>query len=160
MYRGQCRSACVPSSAKTGPQEPAPFSPRHDGPCVLLHRAMSSQERQVQTTGDERRAPAEGPDPGGAMSLGPGVPIRGIRMKFAVLTGLLEVGEVTTRDLVDTVFNLVSQERKSALIGRLAIHSLALHITSTLHCPVLSWGVCPLAILPYGCLLCPIRGCL
>ncbi|XP_040187824.1 lipopolysaccharide-responsive and beige-like anchor protein isoform X2 [Rana temporaria] len=68
---------------------------------------MSSQERQVQTTGDERRAPAEGPDPGGAMALGPGVPIRGIRMKFAVLTGLLEVGEVTTRDLVDTVFNLL-----------------------------------------------------
>ncbi|XP_077333147.1 lipopolysaccharide-responsive and beige-like anchor protein isoform X1 [Lithobates pipiens] len=68
---------------------------------------MSSQERQVQTTGDERRTPAEGPDPGGAMALGPGVPIRGIRMKFAVLTGLLEVGEVSTRDLVDTVFNLL-----------------------------------------------------
>ncbi|XP_040274469.1 lipopolysaccharide-responsive and beige-like anchor protein [Bufo bufo] len=67
---------------------------------------MASQERQVQTTGEERAA-AEGPDPGGAKALGPGVPIRGIRMKFAVLSGLLEVGEVTTRDLVDTVFNLL-----------------------------------------------------
>lgn len=61
----------------------------------------------MQTTG-EQRAAAEGPDPGGAKALGPGVPIRGIRMKFAVLGGLLEVGEVSTRDLVDTVFNLVS----------------------------------------------------
>ncbi|KAM5192194.1 lipopolysaccharide-responsive and beige-like anchor protein [Mantella aurantiaca] len=68
---------------------------------------MASQERQVQTTGEERRAPAEGPDPGGAKALGPGVPIRGIRMKFAVLSGLLEVGEVSTRDLADTVFNLL-----------------------------------------------------
>ncbi|XP_068135264.1 lipopolysaccharide-responsive and beige-like anchor protein [Hyperolius riggenbachi] len=68
---------------------------------------MASQETQVQTTGEERRAQAEGPDPGGAKALGPGVPIRGIRMKFAVLSGLLEVGEVSTRDLVDTVFNLL-----------------------------------------------------
>ncbi|KAM5148062.1 meiosis inhibitor protein 1 [Mantella aurantiaca] len=72
------------------------------------HRTMPSQERQMQTTGDERRAPAEGPDPGGAKALGPGVPIRGIRMKFAVLSGLLEVGEVSTRDLEDTVFNLLA----------------------------------------------------
>lgn len=60
----------------------------------------------MHTTGEER-ADAEGPDPGGAKALGPGVPIRGIRMKFAVLGGLLEVGEVSTRDLVDTVFNLL-----------------------------------------------------
>ncbi|XP_069834775.1 lipopolysaccharide-responsive and beige-like anchor protein isoform X2 [Dendropsophus ebraccatus] len=66
---------------------------------------MASHERQVQTTGDERRA--EGPEPGAAKPLGPGVPIRGIRMKFAVLSGLLEVGEVTTRDLVETVYNLL-----------------------------------------------------
>ncbi|XP_075716475.1 lipopolysaccharide-responsive and beige-like anchor protein isoform X1 [Rhinoderma darwinii] len=68
---------------------------------------MASQERQVHTTGEEKRSAAEGPDPGGAKALGPGVPIRGIRMKFAVLSGLLEVGEVTTRDLVETVFNLL-----------------------------------------------------
>lgn len=54
--------------------------------------------------------PADGKDGGrpGAMSLNPAVPIRGIRMKFAVLGGLLEVGEVSNRDIVETVFNLVS----------------------------------------------------
>ncbi|XP_048798569.1 lipopolysaccharide-responsive and beige-like anchor protein isoform X5 [Lagopus muta] len=39
--------------------------------------------------------------------LNPGVPIRGIRMKFAVLGGLVEVGEVSNRDIVETVFNLL-----------------------------------------------------
>lgn len=43
----------------------------------------------------------------GAMSLNPVLPIRGIRMKFAVLTGLVEVREVTNRDIVETVFNLL-----------------------------------------------------
>ncbi|KAM4585354.1 lipopolysaccharide-responsive and beige-like anchor protein isoform 3-T3 [Odontesthes bonariensis] len=43
----------------------------------------------------------------GAVALNPGVPIRGIRMKFAVLAGLLEVGEVSNRDIVETVFNLL-----------------------------------------------------
>ncbi|KAM9769828.1 lipopolysaccharide-responsive and beige-like anchor protein isoform 4-T4 [Menidia menidia] len=43
----------------------------------------------------------------GPMALNPGVPIRGIRMKFAVLAGLLEVGEVSNRDIVETVFNLL-----------------------------------------------------
>ncbi|OCT99717.1 lipopolysaccharide-responsive and beige-like anchor protein isoform X2 [Xenopus laevis] len=68
---------------------------------------MAAQEKQVHPTGEEKSAKAEGPDPGGALALGPSVPIRGIRMKFAVLGGLLEVGEVSTRDLVDTVFNLL-----------------------------------------------------
>ncbi|KAM3864793.1 lipopolysaccharide-responsive and beige-like anchor protein [Diretmus argenteus] len=43
----------------------------------------------------------------GAVVLNPGVPIRGIRMKFAVLAGLVEVGEVSNRDIVETVFNLL-----------------------------------------------------
>ncbi|KAM7419464.1 hypothetical protein PAMA_016534 [Pampus argenteus] len=43
----------------------------------------------------------------GAMALNPGVPIRGIKMKFAVLAGLVEVGEVSNRDIVETVFNLL-----------------------------------------------------
>ncbi|KAJ4944892.1 hypothetical protein JOQ06_013431 [Pogonophryne albipinna] len=42
----------------------------------------------------------------GAMALNPGVPIRGIKMKFGVLAGLVEVGEVSNRDIVETVFNL------------------------------------------------------
>ncbi|XP_068607152.1 lipopolysaccharide-responsive and beige-like anchor protein [Brachionichthys hirsutus] len=52
--------------------------------------------------------PADGKDTGpGALALNPGVPIRGIRMKFAVLAGLVEVGEVSNRDTVETVFNLL-----------------------------------------------------
>ncbi|KAG5286169.1 hypothetical protein AALO_G00011740 [Alosa alosa] len=41
------------------------------------------------------------------MSLNPAIPIRGIRMKFAVLAGLVDVGEVSNRDIVETVFNLL-----------------------------------------------------
>ncbi|XP_037327115.2 lipopolysaccharide-responsive and beige-like anchor protein isoform X3 [Pungitius pungitius] len=52
--------------------------------------------------------PGDGPDAGpGAMALNPAVPIRGIKMKFAVLAGLVEVGEVSNRDIVETVFNLL-----------------------------------------------------
>ncbi|XP_037545772.1 lipopolysaccharide-responsive and beige-like anchor protein [Nematolebias whitei] len=50
--------------------------------------------------------PAERKD-GQAAGLNPGVPVRGIRMKFAVLAGLVEVGEVSNRDIVETVFNLL-----------------------------------------------------
>ncbi|XP_077449030.1 neurobeachin a isoform X5 [Stigmatopora argus] len=35
------------------------------------------------------------------------VPIRNIQMKFAVLVGLIQVGEVTNRDIVETVLNLL-----------------------------------------------------
>ncbi|XP_028258851.1 lipopolysaccharide-responsive and beige-like anchor protein isoform X2 [Parambassis ranga] len=52
--------------------------------------------------------PGDGKDGrAGAMALNPGVPIRGIRMKFAVLAGLVEVGEVSNQDIVETVFNLL-----------------------------------------------------
>ena len=39
--------------------------------------------------------------------INPLVPIRNIKMKFAVLIGLIQVGEVTNRDIVETVLNLV-----------------------------------------------------
>uniref|UniRef100_A0A8B9HVA1 LPS-responsive vesicle trafficking, beach and anchor containing n=1 Tax=Astyanax mexicanus TaxID=7994 RepID=A0A8B9HVA1_ASTMX len=44
---------------------------------------------------------------GSSAPLGPAVPIRGIRMKFAVLQGLVQAGEVSSRDIVETVFNLL-----------------------------------------------------
>lgn len=70
---------------------------------VLPALAMASQE----TAGAAQ--PGDGKDErSGAMALNPGVPIRGIRMKFAVLAGLVEVGEVSNRDIVETVLNLVS----------------------------------------------------
>uniref|UniRef100_A0A3B3BAU9 Neurobeachin n=1 Tax=Oryzias melastigma TaxID=30732 RepID=A0A3B3BAU9_ORYME len=52
-------------------------------------------------------AEAAAADGAGAAALNPGVPIRGIRMKFAVLAGLVEVGEVSNRDIVETAFNLL-----------------------------------------------------
>uniref|UniRef100_A0ACB8E868 Uncharacterized protein n=1 Tax=Sphaerodactylus townsendi TaxID=933632 RepID=A0ACB8E868_9SAUR len=79
---------------------------------------MASEEKQVsppQPTDDDGGG---GNDTGGGKEkntaesgsqlqpLNPGIPIRGIRMKFAVLTGLVEVGEVSNRDIVETVFNL------------------------------------------------------
>lgn len=41
--------------------------------------------------------------------INPAVPIRNIQMKFAVLVGLIQVGEVSNRDIVETVLNLVSE---------------------------------------------------
>uniref|UniRef100_A0AAR2LDS4 LPS-responsive vesicle trafficking, beach and anchor containing n=1 Tax=Pygocentrus nattereri TaxID=42514 RepID=A0AAR2LDS4_PYGNA len=43
----------------------------------------------------------------GSAQLAPAIPIRGIRMKFAVLLGLVQAGEVSSRDIVETVFNLL-----------------------------------------------------
>ncbi|KAG5269332.1 hypothetical protein AALO_G00200830 [Alosa alosa] len=41
--------------------------------------------------------------------INPSVPIRNIKMKFAVLIGLIQVGEVSNRDIVETVLNLKSE---------------------------------------------------
>lgn len=40
--------------------------------------------------------------------INPAVPIRDIKMKFAVLVGLIQAGSVSNRDIVETVLNLVS----------------------------------------------------
>uniref|UniRef100_A0A8C3KF05 Lipopolysaccharide-responsive and beige-like anchor protein n=1 Tax=Calidris pygmaea TaxID=425635 RepID=A0A8C3KF05_9CHAR len=74
---------------------------------------MASEGKQVvQPTGDDGGGGAgkEGnAAEGGSVlqPLNPGVVIRGIKMKFAVLTGLVEVGKVSNRDIVDTVFDLL-----------------------------------------------------
>lgn len=52
--------------------------------------------------------------------INPAVPIRNIKMKFAVLIGLIQVGEVSNRDIVETVLNLVS-----------ALHIISLSLKST-----------------------------
>uniref|UniRef100_A0A8D3CB10 Neurobeachin n=1 Tax=Scophthalmus maximus TaxID=52904 RepID=A0A8D3CB10_SCOMX len=62
---------------------------------------MASGEATAAPPGDAQDGRA------GAAALGAGVPVRGIRMKFAVLAGLVEVGEVSHRDIVETVFNLL-----------------------------------------------------
>ncbi|XP_062964914.1 lipopolysaccharide-responsive and beige-like anchor protein isoform X5 [Cynocephalus volans] len=73
---------------------------------------MASEDNRVPSpppTGDDGGGGGkeETPTEGSALSLKPGLPIRSIRMKFAVLTGLVEVGEVSNRDIVETVFNLL-----------------------------------------------------
>ncbi|RXN01901.1 Lipopolysaccharide-responsive and beige-like anchor protein [Acipenser ruthenus] len=66
---------------------------------------MASEEKPVPP--GLQASDAGGKDEGTApLSLNPGVPIRGIKMKFAVLAGLVEVGEVSNRDIVETVLNL------------------------------------------------------
>ncbi|XP_053438461.1 lipopolysaccharide-responsive and beige-like anchor protein isoform X2 [Nycticebus coucang] len=74
---------------------------------------MASEDNRVPSpppTGDDGGGGGKGeetPTEGSTLPLKPGLPIRGIRMKFAVLTGLVEVGEVSNRDIVETVFNLL-----------------------------------------------------
>uniref|UniRef100_A0A3Q2QGZ1 Neurobeachin n=1 Tax=Fundulus heteroclitus TaxID=8078 RepID=A0A3Q2QGZ1_FUNHE len=71
-------------------------------------RGAPSGPPSFHPAGAAMEAAGDGKDGGpGAMQLNPAVPIRGIRMKFAVLTGLVEVGEVSNRDIVETVFNLL-----------------------------------------------------
>ncbi|KFQ37120.1 Lipopolysaccharide-responsive and beige-like anchor protein [Mesitornis unicolor] len=76
---------------------------------------MASEDKQVvEPTSDDGGGGGEVGKEGNAAEggsvlqpLNPGVPIRGIKMKFAVLTGLVEVGEVSNRDIVETMFNLL-----------------------------------------------------
>uniref|UniRef100_A0AAX7VLY3 Neurobeachin a n=1 Tax=Astatotilapia calliptera TaxID=8154 RepID=A0AAX7VLY3_ASTCA len=58
------------------------------------------------TTG-ERMVSAAGSMVLPAGVINPAVPIRNIQMKFAVLVGLIQVGEVSNRDIVETVLNLL-----------------------------------------------------
>ncbi|KAL6471443.1 hypothetical protein MHYP_G00200930 [Metynnis hypsauchen] len=48
-------------------------------------------------------------DKPGSVLLPAGLPIRSMRTKFAVLVGLIQAGEVTDRDIAETVLNLVQQ---------------------------------------------------
>lgn len=74
---------------------------------------MASEDKQVaQPTGDGGGGGGRAGAGSTLQPLHPAVPIRGIRMKFAVLAGLVEVGEVSNRDIVETVFNLVSLQVK------------------------------------------------
>uniref|UniRef100_A0A8C4VB40 Neurobeachin n=1 Tax=Falco tinnunculus TaxID=100819 RepID=A0A8C4VB40_FALTI len=66
----------------------------------------SSSSSSVAVMG-ELRASGSGSVVLPAGMINPSVPIRNIRMKFAVLIGLIQVGEVSNRDIVETVLNLL-----------------------------------------------------
>uniref|UniRef100_F6R9C5 Neurobeachin n=1 Tax=Monodelphis domestica TaxID=13616 RepID=F6R9C5_MONDO len=61
----------------------------------------------VSGLGELRGASSSGSMVLPAGMINPSVPIRNIRMKFAVLIGLIQVGEVSNRDIVETVLNLL-----------------------------------------------------
>lgn len=86
---------------------------------VTMSGALSLPDRQTAAGHREPAAPAAAGEtmmtsgsgsvvlPAGIIN--PSVPIRNIKTKFAVLTGLIQVGEVSNRDIVETVLNLVSK---------------------------------------------------
>uniref|UniRef100_A0A665VYM3 Neurobeachin n=1 Tax=Echeneis naucrates TaxID=173247 RepID=A0A665VYM3_ECHNA len=79
------------------------------------HPAPGSAAQQQQVAAGSSSAAATGErmvSAAGSMVLpagviNPAVPIRNIQMKFAVLVGLIQVGEVSNRDIVETVLNLL-----------------------------------------------------
>uniref|UniRef100_A0A8B9ZT63 Neurobeachin n=1 Tax=Anas zonorhyncha TaxID=75864 RepID=A0A8B9ZT63_9AVES len=76
--------------------------------------ASPHEDRHPSPSRGARRGGGAGAEAPGAGSvvlpagmINPSVPIRNIRMKFAVLIGLIQVGEVSNRDIVETVLNLL-----------------------------------------------------
>ncbi|KAM9318508.1 neurobeachin isoform 2-T2 [Pholidichthys leucotaenia] len=64
-------------------------------------------QRAAAETGDTAVMSGSGSVVLPAGIINPSVPIRNIKMKFAVLVGLIQVGEVSNRDIVETVLNLL-----------------------------------------------------
>uniref|UniRef100_A0A4W6FD31 Neurobeachin a n=1 Tax=Lates calcarifer TaxID=8187 RepID=A0A4W6FD31_LATCA len=67
----------------------------------------NEKERETQSERRERKGEKPGSMVLPAGVINPAVPIRNIQMKFAVLVGLIQVGEVSNRDIVETVLNLL-----------------------------------------------------
>uniref|UniRef100_A0A8C7JBY9 Neurobeachin n=1 Tax=Oncorhynchus kisutch TaxID=8019 RepID=A0A8C7JBY9_ONCKI len=84
-------------------------------PAVKMPGALSLSDRQIPAGHGQPGASGTGEimvSGSGSMVLpagmiNPQVPIRNIKMKFAVLIGLIQVGEVSNRDIVETVLNLL-----------------------------------------------------
>uniref|UniRef100_A0A3P9AQ13 Neurobeachin n=1 Tax=Esox lucius TaxID=8010 RepID=A0A3P9AQ13_ESOLU len=84
-------------------------------PAVKMPGAVSLSDRHITPGHGQPGGPGTGEimvSGSGSMVLpagmiNPQVPIRNIRMKFAVLIGLIQVGEVSNRDIVETVLNLL-----------------------------------------------------
>ncbi|XP_052323451.1 neurobeachin-like isoform X1 [Oncorhynchus keta] len=84
-------------------------------PAVKMPGAVSLSDREIPPARGQQGCSGTGKImvsgsgsmvlPGGIIN--PQVPIRNIKMKFAVLIGLIQVGEVSNRDIVETVLNLL-----------------------------------------------------
>ena len=68
----------------------------------------------AESSGTETKTPAQKTDIFAANM--PASASCSVKMKFGVLIGLIEVGEISNRDVVDTVLNLVSS--KSSITPR------------------------------------------
>lgn len=90
------------------PPPPPPGASFAQQPPQVAAGAGSSAAASAATTAGERMVSAAGSMVLPAGVINPAVPIRNIQMKFAVLVGLIQVGEVSNRDIVETVLNLVS----------------------------------------------------
>ncbi|XP_070798897.1 neurobeachin isoform X4 [Pituophis catenifer annectens] len=94
----------VGASSTGGPSAPAPALAAVVGGGGGGGGGSSSSSAAVM---GELRASGSGSVVLPAGMINPSVPIRNIRMKFAVLIGLIQVGEVSNRDIVETVLNLL-----------------------------------------------------
>uniref|UniRef100_A0A672GQY2 Neurobeachin n=1 Tax=Salarias fasciatus TaxID=181472 RepID=A0A672GQY2_SALFA len=81
----------MPGSLSLSDRQPPPGHGRHAAAAAAGETMMMSGSGSVLF-------------PAGIIN--PSVPIRNIKMKFAVLVGLIQVGEVSNRDIVETVLNL------------------------------------------------------
>uniref|UniRef100_A0A667Y7U5 Neurobeachin n=1 Tax=Myripristis murdjan TaxID=586833 RepID=A0A667Y7U5_9TELE len=72
---------------------------------VTMPGSVTLSDRQPPPVHGQRGAVGSMVLPAGIIN--PSVPIRNIKMKFAVLIGLIQVGEVSNRDIVETVLNLL-----------------------------------------------------
>lgn len=89
------RPATMPGSVSLSDQQPPPGHGHH----AAAGSAAGGETMMMSDSGSVVL-------PAGIIN--PSVPIRNIKMKFAVLIGLIQVGEVSNRDIVETVLNLVS----------------------------------------------------
>lgn len=99
-------------------EKPAPASLLSD-PDRAAHSPVPGQPQVVTGAGStpigDRMVSGSGSMVLQAGVINPAVPIRNIQMKFAVLVGLIQVGDVNNRDIVETVLNLVSRKRNCSL---------------------------------------------
>lgn len=88
------RPVTMPGSVSLSDRQPHPGLRQHAAAASAGETAMMSGSGSVLF-------------PAGIIN--PSLPIRNIKTKFAVLVGLIQVGEVSNRDIVETVLNLVSE---------------------------------------------------
>ncbi|KAI3353657.1 hypothetical protein L3Q82_004902 [Scortum barcoo] len=90
------RPVTMPGSVSLSDRQPPPGHGQHG---AAVSAAASAGETAMMSGSGSVVLPAG--------IINPSVPIRNIKMKFAVLTGLIQVGEVSNRDIVETVLNLL-----------------------------------------------------